>query len=422
VVASRSVAFAMVSRRETEARARVVATTVGLRPPLILLVVACLWTAAGFSSTAPVAAKTPAASLHCSMRDGKKRRKPTIRPPSSTPSPPPPSPKSGRVSADSQLSVRKQIALARAYKSVAQSTSPKPKVRTSFRRPKDLTADRAASLAAEAAGEASDRRYNMSAPPLMLVDGYNIIGFWPRLRKRRDRDDMAGARQMLLDDLIEYNSPKQYDLVCVFDAVGSKENVENYFGIAVVYTPSADLYIENECRRLGAEGTRQVWAATADNAIQVSARVHGAHVMSTRWLVQALKESRASTPKVLDEMNALAQRQAGKGGTLWDTLDPELQSSLSAALEPDPLAALGKREREAFEAARSLQKGGLESMPGAAGRAVAAARKRREAKVHAAAMARAARDRGSNSSAFGADSGGDRDAAPDGMAREHDDG
>ena len=54
----------------------------------------------------------------------------------------------------------------------------------------------------------------------MLVDGYNVIGQWARLKKRHQKGDLAGARQLLLDDLLEYNSPRQYELVVVFDGAG----------------------------------------------------------------------------------------------------------------------------------------------------------------------------------------------------------
>ena len=98
----------------------------------------------------------------------------------------------------------------------------------------------------------------------------------------------------------------------------------------------------------------------------------------------------------------------------WDTMDPELQSQLSATLEADPWAGLGRRQREAFEAARNLE-GGLESMPGAAGRAAAAARKQREAKVKRQREER--RDRLSNASAI---SGRDGDVASDSVRGVYD--
>ena len=109
---------------------------------------------------------------------------------------------------------------------------------------------------------------------------------------------MPSLDRLLLDDLVEYNSPKRYDIVVVFDSAGTgsrSDHVESYLGLGVVFTPSADLYIEQELRRIAAEGQRPVWAATADRAIQVAATNYGANVMSTKRLVEELKGSRAAS-------------------------------------------------------------------------------------------------------------------------------
>lgn len=35
----------------------------------------------------------------------------------------------------------------------------------------------------------------------LIVDGYNIIGAWPELAKLRDEEDMAYARDKLIEEL-----------------------------------------------------------------------------------------------------------------------------------------------------------------------------------------------------------------------------
>jgi len=266
--------------------------------------------------------------------------------------PPPPSPPQGRVTKDSPLSVRKQISLLRAYK--AQSTSsPKPKVRTRFRRKRETTADGAADAASADEGAALSKQRSDQLP-LLLVDGYNVIGYWPRLKKRRDKGDMAGARDLLLDDLVEYNSPKQYDVVVVFDAVGSNEKVDFYFGIAVVYTPSADAYIESETRRLVEDAQRDVVAATADTAIQVAAVTHGARVMSTHGLVQELKASRAGKAAFVEAWNRREDRLA-PAGTFFDALDESTKREWDSAIKAAARASLSKAEREALAAKEAMK-------------------------------------------------------------------
>ena len=118
--------------------------------------------------------------------DGKKRRKkaePASAPPSGTAKPTPPSSPSpparssaaGRVDGDNLLSVRKQIALAKAYKSWQQST-PTRVVRTSFRKSKDAMQEKAY---AKDETELPPGKFDVSSLPILLVDGYNVIGLWP---------------------------------------------------------------------------------------------------------------------------------------------------------------------------------------------------------------------------------------------------
>ena len=52
---------------------------------------------------------------------------------------------------------------------------------------------------------------------ILLVDGYNMIGAWPDLRKLRD-NDLAGARDLLIEKMAEYQAYMGYRVIIVFDA------------------------------------------------------------------------------------------------------------------------------------------------------------------------------------------------------------
>jgi hypothetical protein len=41
-------------------------------------------------------------------------------------------------------------------------------------------------------------------PPHFFIDGYNIIGYWVKLKKRRDKGDMQGARDALFESVCVY--------------------------------------------------------------------------------------------------------------------------------------------------------------------------------------------------------------------------
>ena len=41
----------------------------------------------------------------------------------------------------------------------------------------------------------------MTNPYLPYAAGYNIIGYWNKLKKRRDSGDMSGAREALFEEV-----------------------------------------------------------------------------------------------------------------------------------------------------------------------------------------------------------------------------
>ena len=194
--------------------------------------------------------------------------------------------------------------------------------------------------------------------PLLFVDGYNIIGKWPRLKKRQEKGDLAGARQLLLDDLLQF-APRRFEVVCVFDAYGRGEladRLDSYHGIQIVFTAdTADSYIEKETLRLSQEeSAQQVWAATGDRAVQTSASVHGATVVSATWLVRELKDSRAETAAVVKEFNKQQQQRHGPS-KLVDSLPSEQRGLFESLDERLEEAMLSRRQREAKAQARQWE-------------------------------------------------------------------
>ena len=168
--------------------------------------------------------------------------------------------------------------------------------------------------------------------------------------------------------------------VVVFDASGAgqpDDKVEDVHGVKVVYAhDSADAYIERETQRLKGD-TQQVWAATNDNAVKVAASVHGATVVSSKWLVRELKGSREAAPEVIAEFNQRQARVQGRS-TLWDAIDPATRQQLDASIEKGATAALSRRDQEARRAVEEMRSSGEMARGGirARTRALAAARER----------------------------------------------
>lgn len=72
----------------------------------------------------------------------------------------------------------------------------------------------------------------------LVVDGYNIINAWPRLKRVSD-EDLELAREMLVAIIHEYSKIKDYEAHVVFDAYkvkGKEEKYEDHHGVTIVYT------------------------------------------------------------------------------------------------------------------------------------------------------------------------------------------
>ena len=308
----------------------------------------------------PVAHARLASPVCMAKGDGKQRR-PKQPPPSTPPSPPESESETrrrNRVSQDSLLSVRKQIAIVKAYNKQRNAAPAKPAARTSFRKKPSESANRT-----RAAVEV-EVDVDLSVQTLMFIDGYNVIGAWPRLKKRWQNGDLDAAREMLLADVAEF-AIRRVEAVVVFDAAGAADRIEGKDRYAeyaaglvqVVYAhDSADAYIERETKRMRAE-QRAVQVATSDSGIATACSVYGATVMSSLRFVQELKASRKASAALVDDFNARQQRSAPRT-TLWDVFDVDMQQKLSKQIEKSSLSALSRRDREAMEASERAKSAG----------------------------------------------------------------
>lgn len=135
--------------------------------------------------------------------------------------------------------------------------------------------------------------------PLLLVDGYNVIGAWDTLKK--DPMPIDQARDRLSELLEDYAGYTAQDVVLVFDGhQGSRPtaSVEHRRMLTVVYTrhgQTADQYIERACGKVPA--WREVRVATSDHLEQTMILGRGAVRLSSRelWLeLQSEKHSQRS--------------------------------------------------------------------------------------------------------------------------------
>ncbi len=165
--------------------------------------------------------------------------------------------------------------------------------------------------------------------PLLIVDGYNVIGAWREAEKQGWSLDES--RDRLMHQLQDYSGYAGEEIVLVFDGYQSdrKLRTEETFGsVTLVFTchgETADSYIE----RLVAQTPRYrtVRVATSDGLEQSQVLATGATRMTSRELLRELKQLRTTG------MEAHRHQSLGR------------KQSLAARLPEDTLAVLEKLRR-----------------------------------------------------------------------------
>ncbi len=126
-----------------------------------------------------------------------------------------------------------------------------------------------------------------------MVDGYNVVGIWPQLRRVRDQLGLEEARRQLVEALVNYSAFQGFDTQVVFDAQYrdtpiSREVITR--NLCIHYTDfgqTADTYIEKACavfRQDIRKFNHRLIVATSDRAQQLTVVGYGAEWMSAERL------------------------------------------------------------------------------------------------------------------------------------------
>ncbi|BAT54261.1 hypothetical protein NOS3756_32270 [Nostoc sp. NIES-3756] len=170
-------------------------------------------------------------------------------------------------------------------------------------------------------------------PAVLLVDGYNIIGAWPCLKKTRDKDGLEAARCELVETMTSYSSFQGYDTQIVFDAhyqntASNREIITEL--VSVHYTDfgqTADTYIEKICASLRAEIAQarisRVIVATSDRAQQLTVQGYGAEWLSAHQLCGEVEAT------VCRMRHKYQSRKQSKSRFLASAIDPKARQKLA---------------------------------------------------------------------------------------------
>ncbi|KAJ9687768.1 hypothetical protein PVL29_016298 [Vitis rotundifolia] len=244
-----------------------------------------------------------------------------------------PSPNKGSESTPPRITtnVKQNLQFLKLWKEFQKRNSSTPKPATSYRRKKvqkdDLPED------TELYHDPTVTLYYTNqgidtAVPVLLVDGYNVCGYWMKLKKHFVNGRLDIARQKLIDELVTFSLLREVKVVVVFDAMmsGLPTHKENFAGIDVVYSGEscADAWIEKEVVALREDGCPKVWVVTSDHCQQHAAHGAGAFVWSCKALVSEIKASHKEVERMLQEQRSTSMQ----GKLLKHNLDAEVVDAL----------------------------------------------------------------------------------------------
>ena len=132
--------------------------------------------------------------------------------------------------------------------------------------------------------------------PLLLVDGYNVIGAWDV--PRNEHLSIDEARERLVHLIADYAGYSGEEVIVVFDGHYTDRMVRSHttvHGVEVIFTKhaeSADNYIEAQCA--AAPKWRHVRVATSDSIEQTVTMGRGAVRISSREFLMELTQTRVT--------------------------------------------------------------------------------------------------------------------------------
>ncbi|MEB3342211.1 NYN domain-containing protein [Okeania sp.] len=166
---------------------------------------------------------------------------------------------------------------------------------------------------------------------ILLVDGYNVIGLWPRLREVRNFHGLETARRDLIEALVNYSASQGLNTQIVFDSQyqytpTTKEIITDR--LLVYYTEfgqTADTFIEKACANLRQDihlSKSRLIVATSDRDEKLTVIGYGAEWMSSQQLAHDVEN-------VASNVRSRCQRRKKTSSRFASYLDPESQRRLA---------------------------------------------------------------------------------------------
>ncbi|XWS16629.1 hypothetical protein CRYUN_Cryun34aG0107100 [Craigia yunnanensis] len=217
--------------------------------------------------------------------------------------------------------VNQNLRFLKLWKEFQKSKSIAPKLATSYRRkkvqkgelPEDIELYRDPTTTLYYTNQGLD-----DAVPVLLVDGYNVCGYWLKLKEHFMKGRLDIARQKLIDELVTFSMLRGVKVVVVFDAMmsGLRTRKEKFAGYCIIL-----ILLLSNVVALKEDGCPKVWVVTSDNCQQQAAYGVGAFIWSCKALVSEIKASQEEVERMLQE-----QRSTFQGKLLKHNLNSEVDA------------------------------------------------------------------------------------------------
>ena len=161
----------------------------------------------------------------------------------------------------------------------------------------------------------------------LIVDGYNLIYHWAKLKRISDHS-LEEARELLIHDLENFSGFMGYATTLVFDAYArenKEETITKIGKMTIVYTAkdqTADAYIERFIYELPRLSSAKV--VTSDYAMQQIVLGKGFERIPSRELIMAIKKAK-------EEMTIQNKQEQKTMQTNW--LSDHMDDGVRQALE-----------------------------------------------------------------------------------------
>jgi len=176
----------------------------------------------------------------------------------------------------------------------------------------------------------------LSNPPVLLVDGYNVIGLSREAKgglRTMESAELDGYRDQLLSKLTAFSHHRGIKVILVYDAMngfnrGSTVRERKKQGVDVIWAGAseADTFISMHVEELYEQGCPYVLVATNDTDLQTTSSENDAYMVSSRRL---LNEMRAAEKEIREQIARINMRPTGRA-TLLRGLNTDAMASLEA--------------------------------------------------------------------------------------------